>query len=176
MSELEIVTAPVPDTVAGLAACDESDLEALIPWTGPMIDPATHLPLGPLPRPHVVATSGGWPKPGAEEIAGEINEVLIEYLWQRKGLLGATFAWSRKCWNSSRALSVWADEDALETFLTSKPHMNAVRRTNDLAYAWEGIRWTSQSRDLPTFDEVRARLADQRAAGKARPVNREKRA
>jgi hypothetical protein len=159
---LEIVR-PVPTTLEGFAACDESDLEALIPWAGPAIDPETALPRGPLPVPHVVATSGGWPKPGAEEIAGQINEVLIDYLWQRKGLLGATFAWSKKCWNSSRALSIWKDEDSLQEFLRSKPHMDAVRRTKDLAYAWEGIRWTSHSAtELPTFDEVRARLAAQR--------------
>ncbi|MDK0524614.1 hypothetical protein [Streptomyces sp. ML-6] len=155
-------TRPVPTTIEEFAACDESDLEIMVPWTGPAIDPETGGLKGPLPDSYVVATSGGWPKPGAIEIATELNRVLLEELWKREGLLAATFAISQKCWMSSRALAVWTDEEALMGFLQSEGHMNAVRRTKELAYGWEGTRWVSSSPTLPTFDEVRARLARQR--------------
>ncbi|MFI0982689.1 hypothetical protein ACH4SP_37475 [Streptomyces sp. NPDC021093] len=153
---------PVPTTLEEFAACDESDLEIVVPWTGPAIDPGTGAPAAPLPDSYVVATSGGWPKPGAIEIATDLNRVLLDELWQREGLLAATFAISQKCWMSSRALAIWTDEEALQGFLGSEAHMNAVRRTRKLAYGWEGARWESSSPTLPTFDEVRARLAQQR--------------
>ncbi|MFJ5049839.1 hypothetical protein ACIQWZ_33620 [Streptomyces sp. NPDC098077] len=153
---------PVPTTVEEFAACDEADLEIVVPWTGPAIDPATNSLKEPLPHTYVVATSGGWPRPGAIEVATELNRVLLEDLWGREGLLAATFAISQKCWMSSRALAVWEDEESLQRFLTSEGHMNAVRKTKNLAYAWEGTRWVSSSPLLPTFDEVRARLAEHR--------------
>ncbi|MFJ9648670.1 hypothetical protein ACWEPM_35910 [Streptomyces sp. NPDC004244] len=153
---------PVPTTLEEFAACDESDLEIVVPWTGPGIDPETGALKAPLPDTYVVATSGGWPKPNAIEVATELNRVLLEELWGRQGLIAATFAISQKCWMSSRALAVWEDEEALMGFLRSEGHMNAVRRTKDMAHAWEGTRWVSHSPTLPTFDEVRARLAQQR--------------
>jgi hypothetical protein len=153
---------PVPTSVEELAACDEADLEIVVPWTGPAIDPATNALKEPLPHTYVVATSGGWPRPGAIEVATELNHVLLEELWRCEGLLAATFAISQKCWMSSRALAVWTDDESLQRFLTSEGHMNAVRKTKNLAYAWEGTRWVSSSPVLPTFDEVRARLAEQR--------------
>ncbi|RST18376.1 hypothetical protein E2C00_33550 [Streptomyces sp. WAC05374] len=159
---LDLASRPVPTTVEEFAACDESDLEIMVPWTGPGIDPETGALRAPLPDTYVVATSGGWPKPNAMEVATELNRVLLEELWGREGLIAATFAISQKCWMSSRALAVWEDEDALTGFLQSEGHMNAVRKTKNLAYAWEGTRWVSHSPTLPTFDEVRARLAQQR--------------
>ncbi|WP_156754859.1 hypothetical protein [Actinokineospora pegani] len=172
MTELDhapgVVTPPLPTTLEGFAACDESDLDVVVPWTGPAIDPETGGLAGPLPEGYLVATSGGWPRPGVEQIATELNHVLLQELWASSGLLAATFGISARCWNSSRALSVWTDDESLQRFLTSDKHLEAVRKTRNLAYAWEGARWTRADRHtLPDWDEVRAELAARR---RDRPV------
>ncbi|MBQ1076235.1 hypothetical protein KBX06_24200 [Micromonospora sp. C31] len=165
----DLVRLPLPTTLEGFASCDEYDLESVVPWTGPAIDPETGGLRGPLPERYVVATSGGWPRPGVEEIATALNAVLLEQLWRCEGLLAATFAISARCWNSSRALSLWTDEESLEVFLDSPKHQEAVRRTRHLAYAWEGGRWYRTDRHtLPGWDEVRAELAARR---RDRPVS-----
>jgi quinol monooxygenase YgiN len=162
---------PLPTTLEGFASCDECDLDVVVPWTGPAIDPETNELAGPLPEGYLVATSGGWPRPGVEQIATDLNHVLLQQLWVSPGLLGATFAISPRCWNSSRALSVWTDDASLERFLKSDKHREAVRKTNGLAYAWEGARWTRADREsLPTWDEVRTQLAARR---RDRPVRLE---
>lgn len=156
-------TLPLPTTLEGFASCDECDLDTVVPWTGPAIDPTTGGLRGPLPERYVVATSGGWPRPGVEEIATELNGVLLEQLWRSEGLLAATFAISARCWNSSRALSLWTDEESLQVFLDSEKHQEAVRRTRNLAYAWEGGRWYGTDRHaLPTWEQIRAELAARR--------------
>ncbi|MER5466863.1 hypothetical protein ABT010_40895 [Streptomyces sp. NPDC002668] len=153
-----------PTTLEEYASGDESDLNVVLGWLGPAIDPETGGLAGPLPDTYIVAESNGWPKPEGEPVAAAINEVLLEDLWKRPGLLGAVFAVSEQNWHSGRALSIWTDEEALNGFLSSEGHRDAVRRMRDIAFEWEGIRWVSTSRELPTFDEVRVRLAAQRAA------------
>jgi quinol monooxygenase YgiN len=151
---------PVPTTLAEFAACPENDLEIVAAWTGPAIDEATGRLREPLRTPHVIATSSGWPRPGCEEAAIELNEAILKELYVRDGLLAVTLAISQECWGSTRSLSIWRDEAALEGFVRCAPHMKAVRRTQELMFQWQGTQWEShETVELPTFADARARLA-----------------
>lgn len=149
-----------------LAAGDESDLQTVMPWTGPYIDPETGRLREPLPESYLVATSVGWPKDGTEEIGGQLNSAILEHLWSCEGLLAATVAVSERNGNAARNLVLWRDHAALDAFLTSPVHLDAAKRTRGLMYDWEGVNWTSTDRyELPTFDEARRRLEEVRGSG-----------
>ncbi|MFJ9033464.1 DUF3291 domain-containing protein [Streptomyces sp. NPDC102274] len=156
----------LPVSLHEFAAGDESDLQVVVPWTGPAIDPATGQLREPLPESYLVATSVGWPKPGHEEIGGQLNAAILDELWKREGLLAATLAISEKSWNAARNLVLWRDKESLDGFLYSEAHLAAARRTKGLMYDWEGVNWTGTSTtELPTFAEARARLDTARASG-----------
>ncbi|MFF3847886.1 DUF3291 domain-containing protein [Streptomyces sp. NPDC002328] len=158
----------LPTSLHEFAAGDESDLQIVVPWTGPAIDPETGGLREPLPGSYLVATSVGWPKPGHEEVGGQLNAAILDELWQRDGLLAATLAISPQSWNAARNLVVWRDKEALDGFLYSQAHLAAARRTKGLMYDWEGTNWTGTSAtELPTFAEARARLDAVRAAGRS---------
>ncbi|MET9499269.1 DUF3291 domain-containing protein [Streptomyces sp. NPDC006552] len=156
----------IPKSLHEFAAGDESDLQIVVPWTGPAIDPETGALREPLPDSYLVATSVGWPKPGNEEIGGELNAAILTELWQRDGLLAATLAISQQSWNAARNLVLWRDKEALDGFLYSEAHLAAARRTKGLMFDWEGTNWTGTSTtELPTFAESRDRLDAARAQG-----------
>lgn len=156
---------PVPDSLAGFAACAETDLTVVAPWAGPAIDEETGLLREALTEPHLIATSVGWPKPGHEPAAIAFNEGILKELYVRDGLLAVCLAWSERCWNSTRSLSIWRDEAALRGFLKSAPHIAAARHVRELMFDWEGTHWqSSHTADLPTFEQARARLDEVRPA------------
>jgi hypothetical protein len=156
----------IPTSLHEFAAGDESDLQIVVPWTGPVIDPETGGLREPLPESYLVATSVGWPKPGHEEIGAQLNAAILEDLWKRDGLLAATLAISPKSWNAARNLVLWRDKEALDAFLFSEAHLTAARRTKGLMYDWEGTHWIGTSTtQLPTFAEARARLDAVRPPG-----------
>lgn len=158
----------VPTTLHEFAAGDESDLDIVLPWTGPAIDPETGELRAPLPEKYLVATSVGWPKPGLDELGGRLNGAILQDLWTRDGMLAATVAISANNFNAARNLVVWRDEAALKAFLHSPVHLDAARQTRDLMFDWEGANWTGTSRtELPTFAEARARLDAARASGQS---------
>ncbi|MET9888045.1 DUF3291 domain-containing protein [Streptomyces sp. NPDC006430] len=158
----------IPTTLHEFAAGDESDLNIVLPWTGPAIDPETGELRAPLPEEYLVATSVGWPKPGREELGGQLNGAILQELWTRDGLLAATVAVSENNFNAARNLVLWRDKEALMAFLRSPVHMDAARQTRGLMFDWEGANWTGTSRtELPTFAEARARLDAARGAGES---------
>lgn len=153
-------------TIHELAAGDESDLQTVMPWAGPYIDPETGGLREPLPESYLVATSVGWPKEGTEELGGRLNAAILEHLWEYDGLLAAAVAVSESNGNAARNLMLWRDHAALDAFLASAVHMDAARQTRGLMYDWEGTNWTSSNRyELPTFDEARRRLDEARGSG-----------
>ncbi|WP_327358800.1 hypothetical protein [Streptomyces sp. NBC_01304] len=165
---------PRPTTLDEYAEGDESDRRVVLGWLGPAFDETGEL-RGPLPASYVVAESNGWPKKEGEAEAAKLNEALLTDFFERDGLLGAVFGVSDKNWNSSRALTIWEDNASLDVFLNSEEHQHAVRRMKDIAYTWEGIRWTSDSPELPTFDDVAAKLAEQRAERRKQRAERAER-
>ncbi|PRH81122.1 hypothetical protein C6N75_00380 [Streptomyces solincola] len=163
-----------PATADGYAEGDEPDLRVVYGWVGPYFDEDGKLNRE-LPKTYVVAESNGWPKPEHEPEAAELNGIVLNEFFGYPGLIGGVFAVSEYNWNSSRALTVWEDEASLEAFLANDNHVHAVNRMNTLAYAWEGVRWTTGDRALPTFEEVRVRLAAKRAARRAEREERRRR-
>jgi hypothetical protein len=154
-----VSTNPIPESIQQLAACEESDLTVVLPWTGPVIDPETGGLGERLPEGALIATSVGWPKVGVDDIAVKLNDDILETLWVSEGMLAATLAISAGCWNAARNLVIWTDDDALQAFLHSPAHLRAARRTRELMYDWEGTDWTADDLDrLPDFEEARQRL------------------
>lgn len=148
-----------PTTLAELTTCDESDLEIVLPWTGPVIGADGRCDPTLLPDSFYCATSSGWPKDGVEDEAVAFNQAILETIFRSDGMLATTVAISASCWNVARNLVVWRDPDALHAFLQSPAHLAAARRTKALMYDWEGTGWVS-SRDagLPDFAQARAHL------------------
>ncbi len=148
-----------PMSLAELTSCDESDLEIVLPWTGPVIGANGELAPELLPETFYCATSCGWPKEGVEEEATAYNEAILEGLFRTEGMLATTVAVSASCWNVARNLVVWRDPSALRGFLQSPTHLAAARHTKELMYDWEGTGWVSSRADgLPDFPQARARL------------------
>jgi heme-degrading monooxygenase HmoA len=157
---------PTPATLQEFAGGDESDLNVVAPWAGPAVDPETGLLREPIRGRHLVATSVGWPKPGHEPVAIELNEAILRELYTRPGLLAVSLAISENNFNSTRSLSIWQDEAALAGFMKSKPHIAAARRVRELMFDWEGTHWTvEETAEFPTWDEARARLDAVREPG-----------
>ncbi|MET8578130.1 DUF3291 domain-containing protein [Streptomyces sp. NPDC005012] len=157
---------PTPATLQEFAGGDESDLNVVAPWAGPAVDPETGLLREPIRGRHLVATSVGWPKPGHEPVAIELNEAILRELYTRPGLLAVSLAISENNFNSTRSLSIWQDEAALAGFMKSKPHIAAARRVRELMFDWEGTHWTvEETAEFPTWEESRARLDAVRGPG-----------
>ncbi|MGN9796409.1 DUF3291 domain-containing protein [Streptomyces sp. NPDC054847] len=156
-------TLELPTTLQGFADCDETDLQIVVPWTGPAIDPGTGLLRGPLPDRYLISASSGWPKPDAEETTADMIQVLIQEGWEKYGMLAATFAYSERCWNSAKGLSIWKDEESMRAFVASAEHMAAMRKTKKVMYAWESTHWVAtETARLPTFAEGKSKLAEVR--------------
>ncbi|MEV6174969.1 DUF3291 domain-containing protein [Streptomyces sp. NPDC051954] len=157
---------PIPTSLQGFADGDESDLNVVAPWTGPAVDPETGMLREPIRGRHLIATSVGWPKPGHEPVAIQLNEAILKELYVRPGLLAVCLGISENNFNSTRSLSIWEDMAALSGFMKSKPHLAAARRVKELMFDWEGCHWESEeTAELPDFDEARDRLAAIRDPG-----------
>lgn len=160
---IEAQPRPLPRTLQGFANCDECDLQIVVPWAGPVIDPDTGLLREPLPDRYLVAAGSGWPRQDAEETTTEMIHVVMNEGWEKYDMLAATFAYSPRCWNSAKSLSVWRDEASMNAFVRSEPHMVAVRKVKKVMYAWESTHWVcSEKGKLPTFEEAKAKLAEVR--------------
>ncbi|MGW0738204.1 hypothetical protein [Streptomyces sp. NPDC002851] len=153
----------VPTTLEEFADCDETDLQVVVPWMGPAIDPDTGSLSGPLPGRYLISASSGWPKPDAEETTADMIQVLVQEGWKHYGMLAATFAYSERCWNSAKGLSLWRDEESMRAFVRSDEHMVAMRKTMKVMYAWESTHWVAtDTLHLPTFAEGKVKLAEAR--------------
>lgn len=145
--------------VDALASCVETDLE-VIPFIGPAFDPETGALLEPLPTPHIVATTAGWPLEGAEHWSAleKYTTYVIMRMFPTDGLLGASFSTSEVC-GSARTLSVWRDEASLQKFVYSSPHAEVIADGLEHNKAWETTHWTeTSSTAAPTWEAGRAAL------------------
>jgi hypothetical protein len=147
-----------------LAACDESDLDA-VPFSGPAFDPETGALIEPLPAGHIVATTVGWPKLDPADVDAVMeasNRVITEQLFTSDGMLGGSFGLSARC-NSARTLTIWRDEDALNAFVFSGVHIEMATTKLIHTQAWETTHWTgAAATEPPSWDAARQQLADAR--------------
>ena len=110
-----------PVALAQLLQCDESDLEIVLPWTGPVIGEDGALVADLLPEKFYCAMSVGLPKDGVADEAIAHNQQILATLMQVDGMLTTTVAISADCWNAVRNLVVWRDPSALREFLDTPP-------------------------------------------------------
>ena len=145
-----------------LAACPEDDF-APTPFAGPAFDPETGLPLGPLPTPHIVATTAGWarPEPEHQEALGQASGAVSAAVFESPGLLGVSFGGSQAC-GTARTLSLWADEAALMAFVLGDAHRQAMPIVPRATLGWETTHWTEQSTAPTTWQRAREALAEAR--------------
>ncbi len=150
-------TGDAPVDVDMLAACPEDDL-GVQPWAGPAFDPMTGELVAPLPLPHVVATTVGWPEPENFEALDGYTATVVGDVFQRPGLLGATFGFSESC-GSARTLTLWADEASMMEFVVGDAHSDAIANALGFNKAWETTHWSETADDqAPTWDRARDEL------------------
>jgi hypothetical protein len=154
-------TGSAPVDVGMLAACPEDDLQ-IQPFMGPAFDPETGELVAPLPLPHVVATTVGWPSSEGGETLGIHTNNAIADVFQREGLLGASFAISDSC-GSARTITLWADEASMMQFVMGDVHVAAIQNALQFTKAWETTHWSETEDDQPpTWERVRAQLDEVR--------------
>jgi hypothetical protein len=150
---------PAEPTIAELAACDEADLQ-LSPFMGPAFDQNSVL-VAPLPQPYLVATTVGWHNlKDREALEGETTPVVMD-VFNHEGLLGAAFAWSDDC-GSARTITLWRDDAARMKFVFGEAHGAAIQRGLKYTRGWETTNWSETAAEPPSWDTVRARLAEVR--------------
>jgi hypothetical protein len=147
-----------PPSVDELASCEEADLQVL-PFMGPAFDPRTGELVMPLPQPHVVATTAGWVASQEDwQMADPLTTGAMEDVFQREGLLGASFGISVEC-GASRTITLWQDEASMMAFVLGDAHMAAMQDGLQYTIGWETTRWTEMTSDQPaTWDVVREKL------------------
>jgi hypothetical protein len=151
-----------PVDVGELAACPEDDI-MILPWAGPAFDQATGELVAPLPLPHIVATTAGWPKADGWELLNMQSNVVIGDVFAREGLLGATFGISMAC-GSARTITLWQDEASMMAFVVGEAHSTAIATALPSTRAWETTTWSEATDDQPpTWDRVRDELDAVRA-------------
>ncbi|HET6582384.1 MAG TPA: hypothetical protein VFG69_03030 [Nannocystaceae bacterium] len=151
-----------PVDVGELAACPEDDI-MILPWAGPAFDQATGELVAPLPLPHVVATTAGWPKDDGWDLLQSQTNIVIGDVFAREGLLGASFGISMAC-GSARTITMWEDEAAMLAFVTGEAHATAIATALSSTRAWETTHWSEATDDQPpTWDRARAELDAVRA-------------
>jgi hypothetical protein len=155
-------TGSAPVDVDMLAACPEDDL-MVQEFMGPAFDPETGELVAPLPVPHVVATTVGWPEvENWEALQGYTNNVVGD-VFQREGLLGASFGMSAAC-GSARTITLWADEASMMQFVVGDAHVDAIQNALSLTKAWETTHWSETADDQPpSWDRAREQLDEVRA-------------
>lgn len=150
-------TGSAPVDVDMLAACPEDDL-GVEPWRGAAFDPETGELVAPLPVPHIVATTVGWPKSEDFDMLEGYTTSVVGDVFQRPGLLGATFGFSQSC-GSARTLTLWADEASMMEFVVGDAHSDAIANALGFTKAWETTHWSETADDQPpTWDRARDEL------------------
>lgn len=160
-AEGESSTGSPPVDVGVLASCPEDDL-LVLPFAGPAFDPDTGELVEPLPLPHVVATTAGWHQQTDNDVLEMHTMLAIDDVFQRDGLLGATFGVSEAC-DSARTITLWRDEAAMMEFVLGDVHAAAMAAGASEVLAWETTRWTESTSDAPpTWERARQQLDDVR--------------
>jgi hypothetical protein len=142
-----------------LAACNPSDLEMLLTWTGPAFDDAGKL-RGPLPAGHVEAVVNGWPRrdPQSAALRDEHGRITVEEVFKNPGLLGFQGFDSVEC-DISASHTLWKDEASMLAFVTGAAHATAMANATKMHRAFGGAHWSAERRTVaPTWKEGIARM------------------
>lgn len=137
------------DRVAKLADCSPTDLEILLPWTGPAFDPMTGALLEPLPEGHVEAIVNGWRirTDAAEALRVEQSMMVLGDLFTRDGFLGFEGFESDAC-DLSASHSLWRDEASMMAFVTGQAHATAISRSSEMHHVAAGAHWSGSMRAM----------------------------
>jgi hypothetical protein len=142
-----------------LADCSPSDLEMLLPWTGPAFDDAGKL-REPLPAGHVEAVVNGWPRrdPESTALRNEHGQITVAEVFKNPGLLGFQGFESVEC-DISASHTLWKDEASMLAFVTGAAHATAMASAPKMHHAFGGAHWTAERRTVaPTWKEGIARM------------------
>jgi hypothetical protein len=169
--------APEPDTsdrltleqrIDKLSSCTPTDLEVLVPWTGPAFDPETGALLEPLPEGHVEAVVNGWAIRTDEALAVRIEYATqaLDDLFAREGLLAFQSVESVEC-DIAFSHSLWKDEASMIAFVVGEAHASAMSQASKMHHAVAGAHWVAPMRtEPPTWQEGIARYVEE-ARGRA---------
>lgn len=146
-----------------LADCTPTDLEVLVPWTGPAFDPATGALRGPLPAGHVEAVANGWADRSEEATALRVEQatLAVNDLFTHEGLLGFEAVESVEC-DIAISHSLWRDEAAMYGFVTGPVHAKAMALASRMHHEIAAAHWLGEARsEPPTWQEGIDRFVDE---------------
>ena len=138
-----------------LADCTPTDLQVLVPWTGPAFDPATGALLEPLPAGHVEAVVNGWYVRSEEAAALRMEQAtkVVGDVLARDGLLGFEAVESIEC-DIGISHTLWRDEAAMFAFVTGAPHAEAMALASRMHHEAAGAHWVGEARsEAPSWQE-----------------------
>ena len=126
-----------------LAGCTPTDLQVLLPWTGPAFDPASGRLAEPLPAGHVEAVAQGWRNYSKEATALRLEQGarVAEDVFTRPGLLGFQGVESESC-DISISHTLWRDEASMRAFVTAAPHATAMASAGKMHHRVVAAHWT----------------------------------
>jgi hypothetical protein len=146
-----------------LAECTPTDIQVLLPWTGPAFDPATGQLIEPLPDGHVEAVVNGWRRytDEAQALRVQHGTAVANDVFARDGLLGFQSVESAEC-DISISHTLWRDQEAMMGFVFGPAHAAAMAAADEMHHEAKGAYWTSQARDIaPTWQEGIARYVQE---------------
>jgi heme-degrading monooxygenase HmoA len=147
------------ERIEELADCTPTDLQVLVPWTGPAFNPETGAVLEPLPAGHVEAVVNGWIKhdEAATMLRIEQATIVVMDMFASDGLLGFQSVQSLEC-DIAISHSLWRDEAAMFAFVTGTTHATAMSQASKMYDATGGAHWSNPERtEPPAWDEGVAR-------------------
>lgn len=140
-------TAASDDSTTGAPACVEDDLMASM-FAGPGYDPANGGLQEPLQDEYVASSTLLALRP--ETVQDFIASVtaMIPVLMANPGLVGFSTAQSAKC-GTARTLTVWRDEMAMMTFVTSDEHVAGMAKAGEYSTTGTVTSWKVKRADVP---------------------------
>jgi len=143
----------------GEPACVEDDLMASV-FAGPGYDPENGGLQEPLQDEYVASTTLLALRPETAQAFVETVTAMIPVLTANPGLVGFSTAQSAKC-GTARTLTVWRDEMAMMSFVTSDEHVAGMTRASEFSTTGTVTSWKVTRAEVPIAWEVAmARAAD----------------
>ncbi len=130
--------------------CEETDLQVILPWTGPGASTAGELdPLNS--NEYVLHATWLVARPGMEQEVIARSVDIVGAIRDIPGFVAASASRSERC-GYLRTIGIWESDAAMYQLLTKSEHMEAVRETTRLSSTGKTTHWTGTAADARALD------------------------
>ncbi len=140
--------------------CEETDLEVIVPWSGPGV--TTPGDLGPLVKEqYLLHSTWAIPAPGKEQEFLSMAVAVVGAAQQIPGLVAVSASRSERC-GSLRTIGIWESPTAMFELLAAPEHVDAVSRTTEVSTTGKTTSWMASVEEAQAldFEAGRAKLAE----------------